>query len=168
MLSALFATGSSNSRACSRTSRLVMSPRGYTMRRGRMQLAPHRPIHDARVVARGELVETQLDYSRQHQVETDECVAAHAWVGRPAGQVGAVKGLDHPLAELLLPVPAVIRNVEERGDATCVLHGVQRTATAVARGLFRVAARPLLQRDADDFVTPRLQERRGHGRIDAT
>ena len=119
----------------------------------RVQLAA---VEDARVVAGCKAVEAQRQHPRQHQVEADEGVAAHAGVGRPAFEVGAVERLDHPLAELFLQVPAVIRNVEQARDPSGVLHGRQRAAPAVPRRLRGVVARPLLQRHADDVVAPRL------------
>ena len=86
-----------------------------------MQLGTVGALHDARVVPGREPVESKLDHPREHQVETHQRVAAHARVGGTAFQVRPVKGLDHPLAELLLQVPAVIRNVEERGHAAGIL-----------------------------------------------
>src|SRR6266851_339135 len=77
---------------------------------------------DARVVAGGEPVEAQLENPREHQVEPYEGVAAHAWVGRAAFEIGAVEGLDHALTELLLQAPTVIRNVEQRCFEWCGHH----------------------------------------------
>ena len=79
------------------------------VRRG-MQLRAVDARHDSRVVAGGEPVESHLQDTRQHEVEPHEGVAPHAWIGRPALEVVAVEGLDHPLPEILLQVPAVIRN----------------------------------------------------------
>jgi hypothetical protein len=81
--------------------------------------------HYARVVPRREPVEAKLEHSRQHEVEAHEGVAAHARIWRPALEVVAVERLDHSLAEFLLQVPAVIRNVEEAGHPPSVLHRVQ-------------------------------------------
>jgi len=69
-----------------------------------------------------------------------------------------VEGFDDAFAELLFEIPTVIRNVEQRGDAPCVLHSVQGTAARVALVFLSVAARPLLQGDANHVVPLRLQE----------
>ncbi len=124
-------------------------------------------VEDPGVVAGREAVEAELEDARQHEVEAHEGVAPHARIGRAAREIRLVERLDHALAELLLQVPAVIRNVEQRCDAARVLDGVQRAAAAVARRLLGVVARPLLERHADDVVALRLQQRGRDGRVDA-
>src|SRR6202171_1169599 len=131
---------------------------------GGMQLTA---VDDSRVVASRQPVETQVEHPAEHEVEPYECVAAHAGVGRAALEVVAVKRLDDPLAELLLEVPAVIRNVEQGRDAARVLDGVERTAPAVLCRLLGITARPLLQRHGDHLVALRLEQRGRDRGIDA-
>src|SRR5207245_5697013 len=131
-----------------------------------VQLRSLRSLHDAGVVPGGQPVEAELDHARQHQVEAHEGVASHAGVRSATLEVIAVEGLDDSLAEFLLEVPAVIRNAYEARHATRVLDGVERAASAVARGLDRVIAWPLLQGDADDVVPLALEQRGSDGRID--
>src|SRR6266851_6717465 len=78
-------------------------------------------LDDACVMTGGELVEAELQHSREHEVEADERIAAEAWVRSPPLEVVAMKGLDDPLTELGLEVPAVIRNAEQRRDPASVL-----------------------------------------------
>ena len=124
-------------------------------------------VDDPCVVTGREAVEAKLEHAAEHEVEAHECVAAHARIRRPALEVVAVKRFDDPLAELLLQVPAVIRNAEQRRDATRVLDSVERAAPAVLRGLLHVIARPLLQSHPDHVVALRLQKRGRNGRVDA-
>ncbi len=70
-----------------------------------------------------------------------------------------MKRFDDPLPELLLQVPAVIGNAEQRRDAARILDCVERAAAPVLRRFLHVVARPLLQGDADNVVPLRLQER---------
>jgi hypothetical protein len=91
----------------------------------RVQLRAPGAFDDSRVVPRRQLVEAQGENAAEHEVEADECVAANARIRRPALQVVAMKGLDHALAEFLLQVPAVIRNVEQRSHAPRVLDCIQ-------------------------------------------
>ena len=65
--------------------------------------------------------------------------------------------LDDSLAELLLQVPAVIRNVQHGGDSARVFDRGQRAAATVTRGFVEIVARPLLQRHADHVMALRLQ-----------
>src|SRR5205807_5615088 len=123
--------------------------------------------HDSRVVAGGEPVESHLQDARQHEVEPHEGVAPHAWIGRAAFEVVAVEGLDHPLPEILLQVPTVIRNAEDRRDTPRIFDRVERAATAMARRFFRVVARPLLQRDPDHVVALSLKESCSNRRVNA-
>src|SRR5712692_2599373 len=120
---------------------------------------------DAGVVPRGELLEAQVEYAREHQVEAHEGVAPNAGVGRPALEVVAMKWLDHALAELGFQVPAVIGNAEDGCHAPGVFDRRQRTAAAVLGRLLGFASRPLLKRDPDDAVALRLQQGSGHRRI---
>src|SRR5207253_10211054 len=87
-------------------------------------------------------------------------------VGGTALEVSAVERLDDSFAKLALQVPAVIRNVEQRGHASRVFYGVEGAAPAVACGLVGVIARPLLQRHADHVMALRLQQRGGDRRVD--
>ena len=125
----------------------------------RVQLRTGGAFDDPRVVSRRQLVEAQREHAAEHEVEPDEGVAADARIRRPALQVVAVKRLDDPLAELLLEVPTVIRNAEQRGDATRVLDSIQRAAAGVALVFLSVTSRPLLQGDADNVVALRLKQR---------
>src|SRR5205085_7789283 len=124
-----------------------------------VQLRPIRAVDDPRVVPGREAVEPEVEDPPEHEVEAHERVAANAWVRRASLEVVAVERLDHALAELPLEVPAVIGNVEQRSHAPRILHGGQRAAPSVPRALLKVLARPLLQSDADDVMTLRLQER---------
>ena len=125
---------------------------------GRVKLGAAGPVKDPRVVPRGEPVETQVDHPPEHQVEAHERVASDAWIGSTTREVRAVERLDHTLAELLLQVPAVIRNAEDGSDAARVLHRRERAAAPVACGFLPVVARPLLQRHADHVMALRLQQ----------
>jgi len=86
------------------------------------------------------------------------------WASVP--RVVAVKRFDDPLSELLLEVPAVIGNAEQRCHAARILDGVERAAAAVLRRFLHVLARPLLQGDADDVMALGLQEGGRDRRID--
>ena len=134
----------------------------------RVKLWTGRAMNDPRVMSGGEPVKPELEHPPKHQVETDEGVAPQARIRRPTRQVRLVERLDHTLAELQLQVPAVIRNVEDGRDAPRIFYSRQGAASAVARRFFGVAARPLLQRHADDVMTLRLQQGGGDGRIDTT
>src|SRR3989442_8205424 len=135
---------------------------------GGVQLGATGTLHDPRVVAGGQPVESELEHAREHEVEAHERIASHAGIRGAALEVGAVERLDDPFPELALQVPAVIRNVEDRGDTARVLHRRQRTASAVARGLIGVIARPLLQGHAHHVMALRLEQRCGDRRVDAT
>src|SRR5438552_12352503 len=124
-------------------------------------------LHHPRVVAGGQPVESELDHAREHEVEAHERIASHAGIRGAAIEVGAVERLDDPFPELAFQVPAVIRNVEQRCHASRVFYGVEGAASAVARGLIGVIARPLLQGHADHVMALRLQQRGGDRRVDA-
>ena len=131
-----------------------------------MQLGTIRAIDDPRVVPGREAVESEVQDPPEHEVEANECIAADARVRRAALEVVAMERLDHALAELALEVPAVIRNVEQRGHASRILHRRKRAASSVPRAFLLVFARPLLKRDADDVMTLGLKKRGGDRRVD--
>src|SRR3989442_8419725 len=135
---------------------------------GGVQLRAAGAVDHPRVVACRKPVESKLEHAGGHEVEAHERVAAHAWIWRAALEVGAVEGLNHPFPKLALQGPAVIRNVEDRGNAPRVFHGVEGAAPAAARRLVGVVARPLLQGHAHHVMALRLEPRCGDRRVDTT
>src|SRR6266704_495035 len=127
-----------------------------------MQLQSISSVENARVVTGGELVETELDDSREHEVEAHERIAADARVRGPALEVVAMKRLDDALAELRLQVPAVVRNIQQVRDSARILDRRERAAPAVSGGFFAVVAGRLLQGDPDDLVPLSLEQSRGN------
>src|SRR3989449_6602157 len=108
---------------------------------GGVQLWATGTLHDPRVVAGGQPVESEVEHAREHEVEAHERIASHAGIRGAALEVGAMERLDDPFPELPLQVPAVIRNVEQRCHASRVFYGVEGAAPAMAGGLIGVIPR---------------------------
>ena len=102
---------------------------------------------------------------RLHQVgELHPLVAAHAGNGRLAFGVGLDKIGDHALAEALFVIEHVMGDAELLGDALGVVDVLPRAARAFAPRRARVVK---LQSHADHLVPVALEQRGGHGGIDA-
>src|SRR2546428_10437909 len=83
---------------------------------GGVKLGATGTLHDPRVVAGGQPVESELEHAREHEGQAHERIASYAGIRGAALEVGAVERLDDSFPELALQGPAVIRNFEDRGD----------------------------------------------------
>ena len=117
------------------------------------------------VMAGRERLRAELARGRQQVAELDRAVALDAGHRRLARGVALGKAVDHQLLEALLIVEHVMRNADPLGDIARVMDVLAGAAGALA--MARRAMVVKLQRDADDVVTLRLQQRsRGRG-VDA-
>ena len=117
------------------------------------------------IMAGRERLRAELARGLQQVAELDRAVALDAGHRRLAERVALGKGVDHGLAEAVLVVEHVMRNADALGDIARVVDVLAGAAGALAMG--RRAMVVKLQRDADDVVALRLQQRsRGRG-VDA-
>ena len=117
---------------------------------------------DARVVAGGELRGAERAGDREHRVEADVAVAAHARVGRAALGV-ALQEVVHDLgAEALAQVEREVRDAHAVGERAGAGHGLGRAAAELAVG-GRVG--PQLERHGDHLVARVERELRSGGRV---
>ena len=104
---------------------------------------------DARVVAGGEAGGAQLLREREHGVEADVAVAAHARVRRAPGLVLADVVVDHLLLEVRARIESDMRRTHPVGERTGVDHGLRRAAAPRAVG---ARVRPQLEGHGHDVV----------------
>ena len=121
-------------------------------------------LHDARVVPGGQLG-AQGARALEQEAELHVPVAGHAGDGRLPLQVALHEGVHHPLAEEVLHVGHVERDVERLGHPPGVVD-VVGAAAAAALGLRFVGPHP--QGDPDDLVPLLLEERGGCRGIHST
>ena len=97
--------------------------------------------------------------------ELDRAVALDAGHRRLARGVAVGEIVDHRLAEAALVVQHVMRDADPLGDVARVVDVLAGAAGALAMGGRAMIVE--LQRDADDVVAFRLQQRSRHRGIDA-
>src|SRR5215468_9498821 len=101
----------------------------------------------------------------QQIAELDRAVALDARHRRLAMRVALGEIIDHGLAETAFVVQHVMRNADGSRDIAGVMDVATGATGALAMG--RRAMVVELQRDADDIVALRLQQRSRHRRVDA-
>ena len=173
------------SRARSRTSALPMPPSGKRRKSscalrggeeevGLVALAVDRTVEPAaaidelalHVVAGRQHIGAEV-LGDCHQVdELHRLVAGDARHRRLALLIGVGEGLDHRVAEALLVVEDVVRDVQRGGDAAGIVDVLAGAAGALAMG--RLAMVVELERDADDVIALAGEEAGNHRGIDAT
>ena len=117
------------------------------------------------IMAGGERLRAELARRREQVAELDRAIALDARHRRLAERIALGKGVDHRLAKAVFVVEHVMRNADALGDIARVVNVLAGTAGALAMG--RRAVIVELQRDADDVVALRLQQRSGRRGIDA-
>ena len=107
----------------------------------------------------------ELARGLQQIAELDRAVALDARHRRLAGGIAVGEIVDHLLAESALVVQHVMRNADPLGDVAGIVDVLPGAAGALAMGGRAMVVE--LQRDADDVVAFRLQQRGRRRGIDA-
>src|SRR5262245_58433603 len=113
----------------------------------------------------GKRCRTKLARGLQQIAEFDGAVALDAGDGRLAVRITLGEIVDHGFAEAAFVIQHVMRNADRGRDIAGIVNVAPGAAGALAMGRRTMIVK--LQRDADDVVALRLQERSRHRRVDA-
>ncbi len=117
------------------------------------------------IMAGGERRGAELARGLQKVAELDRAVALDAGHRRLAERVAVGEIVDHRFAEAVLVIQHVMRDADPLGDIAGIVDVLAGAAGALAMGGRAMIVE--LQRDADDVVAFRLQQRSRHRGIDA-
>src|SRR5579871_1676211 len=117
------------------------------------------------IVARRKHLCAKLARGLEQIAKLDRAIALNARDRRFAGGVALGKGIDHRFPKTLLVIEHVVRNPDSLRDVARIVDILACTAGALAMG--RGAMVVKLQRDADNVIALRLQQRSRRRRIDA-
>src|SRR5581483_2378482 len=132
---------------------------------GAIELGPRRPLAQGDVVPGGERIGLELARRLEQLVELDLLVADHAWDRGLAGHVALGERLHDGRSEALLVVEHIVGDAEPVGDAARIMDVLAGTARAAPSDGLAVIVE--LKGDAYDVVALLLEQRRGHGGVDA-
>ena len=123
-----------------------------------------RPLHDLRVVARGDPRRPDRVRDGRDRREAELTVAPDARVRREAGRVGAHEVVDDRPPEALAEVDRQMGDAQRMAGIARGAHGLWRAARPLAVGRHRVDPQPQRHADRSHSRLHRLGER--HGRVD--
>ena len=123
-----------------------------------------RPLHDPRVVARGDPRRPDRVRDGRDRREAELAVAPDARVRREAGRVGAHEVVDDRPPEALAEVDRQMGDAQRMAGIARGAHGLWRAARPLAVGRHRVDPQPQRHADRSHSRLHRLGER--HGRVD--